>query len=95
MSRLVFFNILAYGHTNPTIEVVRELVNRGHEVIYYSFKEFKDRIENTGAVCICCNEYLPELQQKDVGEVGKDFALLVDMLVDTTLALDEKFVKSY
>jgi len=93
MSRIVFFNILAYGHTNPTIEVVRELVNRGHEVIYYSFKEFKERIEDTGATCICCDEYLPELRKEDERKVGKDFSLLIDMIVDTTLALDEKVCK--
>ena len=33
MSKIVFFSIAAHGHTNPTIQVVRELVNRGHEVI--------------------------------------------------------------
>ena len=37
MSRIAFFCIPASGHTNPTIEVVRELVNRGHEVRYYSY----------------------------------------------------------
>ena len=45
MSKIVFFSLPAYGHTNPTIEVVRELVNDGNEVVYYSFNEFKDRIE--------------------------------------------------
>ena len=44
MSKIVFFSILAYGHTNPTIEVVRELVDRGNEALYYSFNEFKDKI---------------------------------------------------
>ena len=29
MSRIVFFSIPAYGHTNPTVEVVRQLVRRG------------------------------------------------------------------
>ena len=38
MSKLVFFNIPAYGHTNPTLGVVRELVARGNQVWYYSFK---------------------------------------------------------
>ena len=90
MSKIVFFNILAYGHTNPTIEVVRELVNKGNEVIYYSFKEFKEKIEDAGAKCICCDQYLPELKAKDEKKVGKDFSLLIDMIVDTTLALDEK-----
>ena len=43
----------AYGHTKNTIEVVRELVNKDNEVIYYSFEEFKEKIEDTGAKCIC------------------------------------------
>ena len=37
MSKIVFFCIPAHGHTNPTIEVIRELVARGNEVVYYSF----------------------------------------------------------
>ncbi|MFN1913484.1 hypothetical protein ACK2IE_09085 [Clostridioides difficile] len=61
MSKIVFFSIPAYGHTNPTIEVVRELVDRGNEVLYYSFNEFKDKIEGAGAKFICCDKYLPEL----------------------------------
>lgn len=35
MSKIVFFCIPAHGHTNPTIEVIRELVARGNEVVYY------------------------------------------------------------
>jgi UDP:flavonoid glycosyltransferase YjiC (YdhE family) len=40
--RALWFCIPAYGHTNPTIEVVRELTRRGHEVRYYSFEEFRE-----------------------------------------------------
>ena len=90
MSKIVFFCIPAHGHTNPTIEVVRELVNRGSEVVYYSFNEFKDKIEDAGAKFISCDEYLPEFKQEDEKKVGKDFAALIEMVVDTTLALDEK-----
>ena len=90
MSKIVFFSMPAHGHTNPTIEVVRELVNKGNEVIYYSYKEFKEKIEDAGAKCICCDEYLPELKAKDEDKVGKDFPLLINMIVDTTLALDKK-----
>ena len=65
MSKIVFFNMPAHGHTNPTIEVVKELVSRGHEVIYYSFSEFKEKIELCGATYICCDEYLPKLKMED------------------------------
>ena len=30
MSRIVFFCIPAWGHTNPTVEVVRQLTDMGH-----------------------------------------------------------------
>lgn len=90
MSKIVFFSIPAYGHTNPTIEVVRELVDRGNEVLYYSFNEFKDEIEGAGAKFICCDKYLPELLPGDEKKIGKDFPGLIEMIVDTTISLDEK-----
>ena len=49
MSRIVFFCIPAHGHTNPTLGVVRELVNRGHRVIYYSYNVLRAKIESAGA----------------------------------------------
>lgn len=45
MSKIVFFGLPAYGHFNPTLEIVRELVNRGNEVWYYSFHQFQEKIE--------------------------------------------------
>ncbi len=90
MSKIVFFSIPAYGHTNPTIEVVRELVDRGNEVLYYSFNEFRDKIEGAGAKFICCDKYLPELLPGDEKKIGKDFPRLIEMIVDTTISLDEK-----
>ena len=59
--RILWFCIPAYGHTNPTIEVVRELTRRGHEVRYYSFKEFQERIEGAGAEFVGCDAYLPAI----------------------------------
>lgn len=90
MSKIVFFCIPAYGHTNPTIPVVKELTERGHEVWYYSFNMFKERIESAGAKFITCDEYLPELRPEDEKKIGKDFAALIEMVVDTTISLDNK-----
>lgn len=93
MSKIVFFCIPAYGHTNPTIEVVRELTKRGHEVWYYSFSMFRKKIEGAGAKYIECDKYVPELKAEDEKKIGKDFAALIEMTVDTTIALDEKVCK--
>ncbi|MBO4352470.1 MAG: glycosyl transferase [Eggerthellaceae bacterium] len=62
--RILWFCIPAYGHTNPTIEVVRELTRRGHEVRYYSFEEFREKVEGAGADFVNCDSYLPALDAK-------------------------------
>ncbi|MBR1456323.1 MAG: glycosyl transferase [Oscillospiraceae bacterium] len=62
--RIFWFCIPAYGHTNPTIEVVRELCRRGHEVRYYSFADFREKIEDAGAVFVPCDGYLPPIDAR-------------------------------
>ncbi len=92
MSKIVFFCIPAHGHTNPTLGVVRELVSRGHQVRYYSYNIMREKIESTGATFISCDDYDTEqkLNAKDATRVGKDLAFSTKILVDTTLALDDK-----
>ena len=34
--RIAWFCIPAYGHTNPTLGIVRELTDAGHQVFYFS-----------------------------------------------------------
>ncbi len=58
---IFWFCIPAFGHTNPTIEVVRELVRRGHQIRYYSFADFREKIEGAGADFVPCDAYLPGL----------------------------------
>lgn len=88
MSNIMFFCIPAHGHTNPTIEVVSELVKRGHRVRYYSFPDFKEKIENAGAEYVSCEEYLPPTPEDLDKKAGKDFAALIEMVVDTTINLE-------
>ncbi len=49
MAKVLFFNIPAYGHMNPTLPLVAELVRRGEHVIYYSSEAFRPAIEQAGA----------------------------------------------
>ena len=95
MSKIIFFNIPAHGHTNPTLEVVRELVFRGHQVWYYSYNSMKEKIQSTGATFISCDDYDMEqkLDAKAYARVGKDLAFSTKLLVDTTLALGDKIYK--
>src|SRR5579872_1234947 len=50
MAKYVFLDMPAYGHVNPTLAVVQELVKRGQEVIYYLPEKFKEAVQATGAV---------------------------------------------
>ena len=49
MSKVIFFNIPATGHVNPSIPLVKELVTRGERVIYYCTETYRAKIESTGA----------------------------------------------
>jgi len=90
--KIVFFCIPAHGHTNPTLGVVRELISRGHQVWYYSYNSLREKILSTGAIFLSCDDY--DLEQRlpsDVSaRIGKDLALSTQILVDTTLALDDR-----
>ncbi len=49
MSTVVFINAPAYGHINPTLPLIAELVRRGERVFYYTTEAFQQIIEQTGA----------------------------------------------
>ena len=49
MAKALFFNIPAHGHINPSLPLVAELVNRGHEISYYATDHFRQRVNHTGA----------------------------------------------
>lgn len=84
---IMFFSIPAHGHTNPTIEVVRALTQRGHRVRYYSFEPFRTRIEDAGAEFVSCDDTLPPAPGDLDRRVGRDFSLLMEMVIGVTAQL--------
>ena len=91
MAKIVFFCIPAQGHVNPTLAVVKELTNRGHQVWYYCYNALRERIEATGATFVPCDEFDAELRlsPKEAARLGNDLALSTRVLTDTTMALDD------
>ena len=73
MSKIVFFCIPAYGHTNPTLGVVRTLIEAAGD-------------ELRACDPYDCEQHLTPA---DGARVGKDIAFSTHILVETTLALDE------
>ncbi len=88
--KIAWFCIPAHGHTNPTLGLVKELTQAGHEIWYFSFEPFREKIEAAGAHFIPCDGYDFEMEDKENGaRVGKDKAFASELLVSATLALDE------
>jgi len=88
--KIAWFCIPAFGHTNPTLNLVKEITGAGHEVYYFSFEMFRESIEKAGAIFISCDGYGFEMEDKENGDrVGKDLAFATELLVSSTLALDE------
>lgn len=89
--KIAWFCIPAAGHTNPTLEVVRHLVEGGHHVRYYSFNALREKIVSAGAEFISMDECNYEMKLgPDAGvRIAKDTAFATEVLVETTLATDE------
>lgn len=47
--KILFINVPWTGHVNPTLVLVHALVQNGYEVTYINSKEWKEKIEETGA----------------------------------------------
>lgn len=89
MKRIAFFCIPAHGHTNPMLPVAAELVRRGNTVRFYSFDEFRDKIDATGAAFVSCDAYLPTLTARE--EAGLKRVSATEMTIQDiriTLSMD-------
>ena len=71
MKKIAFFCIPAHGHTNPMLPVAAELVKRGNTVRFYSFDEFEEKINATGAEFVSCDAYLPKLTEQEEAGLKK------------------------
>ncbi|SFD73884.1 glycosyltransferase, MGT family [Paenibacillus catalpae] len=49
MARFLFSNTPIHGHVSANLLLVKKLVERGHEVVWYTGKRFKETVEAVGA----------------------------------------------
>lgn len=59
MPHIAMVSIPAPGHVNPSLEVIRELVARGHRVTYANDRAFRDTVEAVGAHHVPYTSLLP------------------------------------
>ncbi|MGW8948628.1 macrolide-inactivating glycosyltransferase [Streptomyces sp. NPDC055709] len=58
-AHVAMFSIAAHGHVNPSLEVIRELVARGHRVSYAIPPAFAEKVAATGAEPVLYTSTLP------------------------------------
>lgn len=58
-AHIAMFSIAAHGHVNPNLEVIRELVRRGHRVSYAIPPQLAEVVADTGAEPKVWNSVLP------------------------------------
>lgn len=58
-AHIAMFSIAAHGHVNPSLDVIRELVDRGHRVSYAIPGSFAEKVAATGAEPVIYPSTLP------------------------------------
>ncbi|MFE4056163.1 macrolide-inactivating glycosyltransferase [Streptomyces sp. NPDC059096] len=58
-AHIAMFSIAAHGHVNPSLDVIRELVDRGHRVSYAIPEIFAEKVAVTGATPVIYTSVLP------------------------------------
>ncbi|PCJ20456.1 MAG: hypothetical protein COB04_04155 [Gammaproteobacteria bacterium] len=91
MNKIVFFNLPgASGHINPTVGVVKELINSGVEVIYYAGEDSREKFEKIGATF---RNYETWFDYSHNAEVGTDILTMAFAEIDLTLACIEPLLE--
>lgn len=90
MAHLAMVSIPAPGHVNPSLEVVRRLVERGHRVTYVNDPSFRDAVEATGAELAPYTSVLPRANHAGHdARTGPDEAFAGDAIDHLTRFQDE------
>lgn len=70
----------AFGHVNPTLSLVTELVNRGVRVTYFSTENFKNIVEPTGAKFVTVPSWMAQQSGQQEGGADEDVGATVPFL---------------
>src|SRR5687767_6304891 len=94
MAKFLFFNVPAAGHVNPTLPVIREMVQRGHEVIYFLSEGYRSKIEAAGATFRAYDAVrIPDDYFERAGLDGSRPASTAALLAQTSLDMMPELLK--
>ncbi|MEO3741874.1 macrolide family glycosyltransferase [Plantactinospora sp. B5E13] len=78
MSHIAMVSIPAPGHVNPSLQILRALVDRGHRVTYANDPSFADVIQRTGAELTPYRSTLPAPDEEWVEDPIAQLTLFLD-----------------
>lgn len=93
-AHIAMFSIAAHGHVNPSLEVIRELVARGHRVTYAIPPVFADKVAETGAEVKLWNSTLPS-PDDDPQAWGSTLLDNVEPFLDDAIQALPQLVEAY
>ncbi|MGW1147103.1 macrolide-inactivating glycosyltransferase [Streptomyces sp. NPDC002454] len=79
-AHIAMFSIAAHGHVNPSLDVIRELVARGHRVTYAIPPAFADKVAETGAEPVEWTSVLPSDEAPD--DWGTELIEYLELFLD-------------
>jgi len=80
MARIAYVGLPAHGHTNPTLPVMKRLVEAGHEVLYYNAESFREKVAPTGVNFRALPEPMPT--EREISEALHE-------LIDASVMISE------
>src|SRR5699024_7519428 len=69
---IAFVSLGAFGHINPTLALVTELVKKGVQVTYFTTEAFRTIIEPTGAKFVAVPSWMAENDKHNNGGEKKE-----------------------
>lgn len=87
------FSFAAAGHVNPSIEVIRELVARGHRVTYAIPESFAEKVAETGADPVTYTSTLPA--DDDPGAWGTTLIENIEQFLGDAIAALPQLTEAY
>jgi MGT family glycosyltransferase len=91
MSKVIYFSVTLHGHVNPSLGLIKKLVERGEEVCYYSSEEFRQKIEGTGA------RFMSYREMVDFGTYDGDgidaFLVFADFILGKSKVIIDNFIE--
>ncbi|MTE21522.1 macrolide-inactivating glycosyltransferase [Streptomyces sp. TRM43335] len=92
-AHIAMFSIAAAGHVNPSLEVIRELVRRGHRVTYAIPPSYAEKIATTGAEPKTYTSTLPTDDDPDAW--GTELIDNVEPFLDDAIQALPQLAKAY